>query len=38
MLDAADQLRRRELAVERDHALGDVLGEIADALEVVGKT
>ena len=37
VLDAADQLGRREFAVERDHALGDVLGEIADALEIVGE-
>ncbi len=36
MLDAADQLLRGKVAVERDHPLGDVLGEIADALEVVG--
>jgi hypothetical protein len=36
MLDAADQLRRVKLAVERQHALADVLGEVADALEVVG--
>ena len=35
VLDAADQLRRLEIAVERDHALGDVLGEVADALEIV---
>ena len=26
-----------EVAVERDHALADVLGEIADALEIVGR-
>ena len=37
VFDAADQLGRREFAVERDHALGDVLGEIADALQIVGE-
>ena len=36
MLDAADQLGRMKLAVERQHALADVLGEVADPLEVVG--
>ena len=35
MLDAADQLLRIEVAVERDDALADMLGMIADALEVV---
>ena len=35
MLDAADQLLRMEVAGQR-HPLGDVLGEVADALEVVG--
>ena len=35
VLDAADHLVRMEFAAERDHALGDVLGEIADALEIV---
>ena len=36
MLDAADQLGRMKLAVERQHPLADVLGEVADPLEVVG--
>ncbi len=36
VLDAAHHLLQIELAVENHHALGDVLGEIADALEVVG--
>ena len=35
MLDAADQLLRIEVAVERNDALADVLGVIADPLEVV---
>ena len=36
MLDAAHHLLRIELAVEHHHALGDVLGQVADPLEVVG--
>ena len=36
MLDPAHHLLQIELAVENHHALGDVLGEIADPLEVVG--
>ena len=35
MLDAADQLLRMKVEVERDDPLGDVLGEIADPLEIV---
>ena len=35
MLDAADQLLRIEVVVERDHALADMLGMIADPLEIV---
>ena len=35
MFDAADQLLRIEVAVERDHAFADMLGVVADALEVV---
>src|SRR6476660_10435034 len=38
VLDAADQLGRRELAVQGHHPLGDVLCQITDALEVVGET
>ena len=37
VLDAADQLGRREFGVQRHHALGDVLGEVADAFEIVGE-
>ena len=37
MLDAANELGRRKLTVERDHALGDVLGEIANTLQVIGE-
>ena len=36
VLDAAHHLLRLELAVEHHDALGDVLGEIADPLEIVG--
>ncbi len=36
VLDPAHHLLQIELAVENHHALGDVLGEIADPLEVVG--
>ena len=35
VLDAADQLLRIEVAVERDDALADMLGMVADPLEVV---
>ena len=35
MLDPADHLGRVGRGAERDHALGDVLGEVADALEIV---
>ena len=35
VLDAADHLVRMELAAERDDALGDVLGKVADALQIV---
>ena len=35
MLDAADQLLRIEVAVERDNALANMFGVIADPLEVV---
>ena len=35
VLDAADQLLRIEIAVERDDALADMLGMVADALEIV---
>jgi hypothetical protein len=38
MLDTADKLRRRKLAVERNHALGDVLGQVADAFKIIRKT
>ena len=34
-LHAADQLLRMEVEVERNDTLGDVLGVVADALEVV---
>ncbi len=36
VLDAAQQLARIEIAVERADALADVLGEIADPLQIVG--
>ena len=36
VLEAADQLERMEVAVERVDALGDVLGEVADALQIGG--
>ena len=36
VLDAADQLLRMEVVVERGHPLGDVLGEVAYPLQVVG--
>jgi hypothetical protein len=36
MLDAADQFCRMEFAVQRHDPLADVLGEIADALEIIG--
>jgi hypothetical protein len=36
VLDPADQLLRMEIAADRRHPLADVLGQIADALEVVG--
>jgi len=36
VLHAAQHLLRPEVAFERADALGDVLGEIADALEIVG--
>src|SRR5579863_9406419 len=35
MLDAADQLLRVEVAVQRDDALADMLGMVADPLEIV---
>ena len=35
MLDAADQLLRMKIEIERDDALADVLGVIADPLEIV---
>ncbi len=35
VLDAADQLLRIKVAVERDDALADMLGMVADPLEVV---
>jgi len=34
VLDAGDDLLRLETAADREHALGDVLGEVADALEI----
>ena len=37
VLDPAHHLLRLEVAVERADPLGDVLGEVADALEVVGE-
>ena len=37
VLDAAHHLLRSEFAVEHQHALGDVLGEIADPFEIVGN-
>ena len=36
VVEAGQQLLRRELALHRQNALGDVLHEVADALEVVG--
>jgi hypothetical protein len=36
MLDPADQLLRGKISVQRNNPLGDVLGEIAHALEIVG--
>ena len=38
MLDAADQFLRIEVAVERHDALADMLGVIADPLEIVADT
>jgi hypothetical protein len=35
VLDAADQLLRIEVVIERDDALADVLGVIADPLQVI---
>src|SRR6185437_16909502 len=35
VLDAANELGRRELAIKRNHALGDILGEIADPFQVI---
>jgi hypothetical protein len=37
VLDAAQKLLRMKVAGDRRHALGDVLGEVADPLEVVGQ-
>ncbi len=37
VLDAAQQPLRMEVAVDGGHALGDVLGEVADPLEVVAQ-
>ena len=34
MLDAADEFRRREFRIERHHPLGNVLGKVADSLEM----
>ncbi len=36
MLQPADQLQRLEIALDRGDALADVLGKVADALEVDG--
>ena len=36
MLDAADQLQRRIFAVQVEHALADILGKVADPLDLVG--
>ena len=37
MLEPAHQPGRRRLAMDDEHALGDVLGEIADAFEIAGN-
>jgi hypothetical protein len=37
VLNAAQELLRMEVAGDRSHALGDVRGEVADPLEVVGQ-
>ncbi len=36
MDDATDRAPRHVFAVQHDHALADILGEVADALEIVG--
>ena len=36
MLDAGVEALRLDVAVQREDALGDVLGQVADALEIAG--